>query len=143
MNPFETETMAELCLRQGHHEEAVAIYRGLWERSDYPNQRNRLSERLLALGSPVAEDALLTPGIRLTQRASQILVSWRLPATVVIPAMEILLVRRAPEGITTESRFVKLESNEGTVVLDVDDVVLARAAVGHRDGGVFIPLVRA
>ena len=134
--------MAELCLRQGHHEEAVAIYRRLWERSDDSNQRSRLSERLLALGSP-AEDPLPTPGMRLTQRISQILVSWRLPTLIVVPAMEILLVRRAPEGITTESRCLTLDSNEGTVVLDVDDLVLARAAVGHRDGGAFIPLARA
>ena len=50
MNPFETETMADLCLRQGHHIEALAIYRRLLLRSTDEAAREREGDRVPAAG---------------------------------------------------------------------------------------------
>ena len=49
MNPFETETMAELCLRQGHRGEGLAIYRRLVASAADPPTRHRLGTRLASL----------------------------------------------------------------------------------------------
>ena len=44
MNPFETETMAELCVRQGHLEDALGIYQRLLQRAPDAGARVRLED---------------------------------------------------------------------------------------------------
>jgi septum site-determining protein MinC len=53
---FATETMADLCVRQGRSADAIAIYRSLVARAADDARRKRLQERLetlLAIGAPL------------------------------------------------------------------------------------------
>jgi septum site-determining protein MinC len=54
---FGTETMAELCARQGRLAEAMAIFRRLCERGAADERHARWSERLAALEAQVAASA--------------------------------------------------------------------------------------
>ena len=87
---YETETMAELCARQGRLSEAIAIFRELAETAADPDTRARVSARLgtlLASWQPlrVAEvppaDLALPPipGVSLLVGDDQVTVAWALP----------------------------------------------------------------
>lgn len=165
MNPFETETMAELCLRQGHREEALDIYRRLLERTVDGASRARLEARVGTIEravtpraatparhpSPPAEPgnavpttpSLPLPGVRARRDGDRLIVEWRLPPRTPAPALEVLLVTTAEAGVTTERRAIEVRDDVGRVELRVAGLHSARAAAGSRGSGAFIPLARA
>jgi hypothetical protein len=168
LNPFETETMAELCLRQGHHDEGVAIFRRLRARAADEATMRRLDARLGALeggsseidvrgpfaarsssrGSampPSKDDGapLGTPGLRARATGDALTIDWRLPAATRAPELELLLVLRTPAGVKTETRALRLDAETGRLELEVAGLHSARAAAGFRRDGRFVPLVRA
>lgn len=155
MNPFETETMAELCLRQGHRDEALAIYARLMSRASDPTTRYRLEERILAIETAPSEQkavrpnatpsvpSLPAPGIRSHLSDDVAIVEWNLPAGTAGPTLQLLLVSRTPSGVTTESRSVPLNANTGRLVLSVPGLHSVRAAAGSVTGDRFVPLARS
>ena len=155
MNPFETETMAELCLRQGHRDEALAIYARLMSRASDRATRDRLEQRMLAIETAPAEQraagatvspavpALPAPGIRSHVSDDVAIVEWNLPAGTAGPTLQLLLVSRTPAGVTTESRSVPVEANAGRLVLSVPGLHSVRAAAGSLTAGRFIPVARS
>jgi hypothetical protein len=144
MNPFETETMAELCLRQGHREEAAGIYRRLLARATDEGVRARLRGRLGNIaGDAVADASLTEPGLRARTAGDQLTVDWRLPAGAPKVALELLLVLRGAAGVVTESRTLPLEAQAGRLVFDVPGLHSAKAAAGFHKDGRFVPVLRA
>jgi hypothetical protein len=151
MNPFETETMAELCLRQGHGDEAIAIYRRLLERATDEAARTRLRVRLGAIGgspddaaaSSEGEAPLPSPGLRTKLAGNRLTVAWRLPPGTSTLTLQLLLVLRGPAGVATETRQLTLELELGRLELDVPDLHSAKAAAGFHKDGRFVPVLRA
>lgn len=164
MNPFETETMADLFLRQGHRDDALAIYRRLLARAvDDVAVRGRLLQRIAAIegredtppaeasqpsAATVAGDAaatgppLPTPGLRTHSAGNALTVDWRLPPETSAATLELFLVVRTPAGVATETRSLPLDRPSGRLVLDVAGLHSARAAAGFVSGGRFVPLAR-
>jgi hypothetical protein len=140
---FDTETMAELCVKQGLVDEALAIYRRLADQSEELATRRRYQERMAALGSARAARPMDMPGLRVDRRGDEVEIEWRLPPNVNAPALQLLLLRRTPSGITVEPRTTPLTSPGGTTVVVVPDLHSLRAAAGRvRPDGTFIPIVR-
>ena len=140
---FDTETMAELCVKQGLLDQALAIYRRLADQSEELAPRRRYEERMAALGSPRDARPMDTPGLRVDRRGDEVEIEWRLPPNVNAPALQLLLLRRTPTGIAVEPRTTPLTSVGGTTVVVVPDLHSLRAAAGRvRDDGTFIPIVR-
>jgi hypothetical protein len=153
---FETETMAELCVKQGLVSEARAIYRRLVAEAPDAGTRARRAGRLaelargpqglttahvaLAVRAPVAAPGL--PALTLARRADALIFTWSLPAETKSPALQVLLVRRGPAGIETETRTLPLEAPRGTTRVDAAGLHSVRAAAGWLDGARFVPLVR-
>jgi hypothetical protein len=152
--------MAELCLRQGHRGESLAIYRRLLARASDEPTRVRLGARLTAIqmdppaGSgpvappaataPPAPPALTEPGLRTTAAGDALSIEWNLPPTSPPPrALELLVVRRTSAGVATETRSLPLESDIGRFDLQIPGLHSARAAVGYHSDNRFIPTLRA
>jgi hypothetical protein len=158
VNPFETETMADLCLRQGHREEALTIYRRLLARTADEATRERINRRLAAIAAqassaqqpPVVEGTseddglppLPIPGVRTRRSGDGLTIEWRLPVETKTPALEVLLVTRGPTGVMTETRAIDLDDSRGLITLTVSGLHLARAAAGFLSGGIFVPIAR-
>lgn len=157
MNPFETETMAELCLRQGHRDEALAIYARLMSRAADQATRVRIEERMLAIETapgeqkaparPATQDspqpALKAPAIRSRITDDVAIVEWNLPAETAGPTLQLLLVSRTPAGVTTENRSVPVDANAGRLVLSIPGLHSLRAAAGFMTADRFVPLARS
>jgi hypothetical protein len=141
---FDTETMAELCVRQGLFEQAADIFRRLAEQAGDPGDRYRFEARVaeLAERTPAAAAPIELPGLRVTERAGSVEIEWRLPADVQAPTLQLLLLRRTPEGIQTDPRTLPLAAAQGRTMVTVSDLCGVRAAAGRLDGEAFIPLVR-
>src|SRR5262245_32355642 len=152
MTLFETETMAELCIKQGLAAEGVEIYRRLVR--DAPDQvtrarrQRRLGELERALG-PSAKSAAAAPeaapgsqALTVRPRAEGLEVEWNLPDETRWPALQPLLVRRTPAGVETETRTILLEGARGRTSVPVAGVHSVRAAIGRLDGERFVPLAR-
>jgi hypothetical protein len=166
---FETETMAELCFKQGLVREAVAIYRRLLSASTDAKTRDRRARRIAeldgmaagpatatavsavrptaALGAAFAlgaASALSRPGIQARRDGDgrAVTLEWSLPNDVRAPALQILVVRRQPEGIATEHRTVPVDRPDGRLKLSLEGVHSVKAAAGRLDGDHFVPLAR-
>ena len=152
MNPFETETMAELCLRQGHRQEALGIYRRLLARITDEAARARMNGRIVALEATAevprddrrsaADPPLSVPGVRTRTDGNELTLEWRLPPGTRAPVVELLLVKRGPSGVETETRSLAVDGNAGRLVLTVSGLHLARAAAGTQGAAGFVPLAR-
>ena len=156
MNPFETETMADLCLRQGHRDEALGIFRRLLERMEEGPARARIVARVRQLEDqpPVTTSArapsiseasaapLPLPGVRARHSGDRLTVEWRLPSRTPAPTLEILLVTATEAGVATERRAIDLDAETGRIELQVPALHSARAAAGTRTPSGFVPLVR-
>jgi hypothetical protein len=143
---FDTETMAELCVKQGLNSEAVAIYRRLADATPDADKRRLYEARIGALGyraPAVATNMPLdTPGLRVDRRGDDVEIEWRLPADVAAPALQVLVLRHTPAGIAAEPRTLPLTSTEGRTALGVPALHSLRVAAGRLRDGRFIPIVR-
>jgi hypothetical protein len=140
---FDTETMAELCVRQGLYDQAVDIFRRLSEVAADATVRLRYETRISELTATHAPAPVEVPGLRVTARADEVEVEWRLPPETPAPTLQVLLLRRGAGGIETDPRAVSLATTHGRTVFAVSDLCGVRAAAGKLiDGGAFVPLVR-
>ena len=156
MTVFETETMAELCVKQGLVSEALSIYRRLV--ADAPDEvaRARRGARLSELeriargvvaaraGGASGPVVAATDGVSLAlvRRADALHFTWRLPPETQRPALQLLLLRRGPTGIETETRTVPLEGARGQTTIEAPGLYGVRAAAGWLDGSRFVPITR-
>ena len=142
MTVFDTETMAELCVKQGLVDQAIAIYRRMATESEDAAARRRYEERIVALEQQPGQTPLETPGLRVHVHGGEVQIEWRLPPDVETPALQLLLLRRTSEGIETEGRTMPLASPHGRTLLRVADLHTVRAAAGRMVGDTFVPTVR-
>jgi hypothetical protein len=155
MTVFETETMAELCVKQGLVTEALAIYRRLVADAPDDVTRARRAARLAELGriaKTVVEvrDAAPTaaanpagaPSLTLERRADVLVLAWSLSPETRQPALQLLLLRRGAEGIEAETRTLPLDAARGTMRIETANLHSVRAAAGWLDGERFVPVVR-
>jgi len=156
MTLFETETMAELCIKQGLASEGVDIYRRLVHGAPDEVTRARRQRRLAELERLLGRQAVAPSGVpadaggepaspilRVHPRGAELEVEWSLPVQTRAPALQLLLVRRTAAGVETEARTVRLEAARGRTVLAAPDLHSVRAAAGRLEGERFVPLVRA
>jgi hypothetical protein len=152
MTTFDTETMAELCVKQGIIEEAIAIYRRL-----LADARGEVHDRYLARlrnleggvgpGSPLSEPLIPSPGpdvpaLRVARRGDEVEIEWQLPPAVSAPALQVLLLSRTREGIATEPRTIPVSAARGHTILVGRNLYAVRAAAGRLEGNTFVPLAR-
>jgi len=143
---FDTETMAELCVKQGLPGEAAAIYRRLAAATADADKRRLYEARIGALVDPADEPSdvtpMETPELRVERNGDEVLIEWRLPSDVSAPALQMLVLRHGPDGIAAEPQTVPLASTEGRTTLVVPRLHSLRAAAGRLHDGRFIPIVR-
>jgi len=139
---FETETMAELYVKQGLVDRAVDIFRRLAAESSDPGERRRFEARLAQLPRETDAAPMEVPGLRVKETSGEIEIEWRLPPDVRSPTLQLLLLRRTPAGIETDPRTLPLAAAQGRTVLSVSDLCGVRAAAGRLEGQAFVPLVR-
>lgn len=150
---YETETMAELCARQGRVGEAIAVYRRLLELGTDPAARGRWQDRVAALERawrPERETEVVPadvplpdpPGVTVTAADDQVTVAWALPSGTVSPAVEVLLIQRTPAGIETQKRTLPVAPS-GRLGLATPGLHSAIAAVGMLTEARFVPLARS
>jgi hypothetical protein len=158
MTVFETETMAELCVKQGLVTEALAIYRRLVEGAPDDPTRARRAGRLAEL-ERIARDAARAragglrpppppaggseaPSLTVERSADALRFAWSLPPGTAHPALQLLLLRRGPDGVETESLTLRLDAPRGSTTVDAPGLHAVHAAVGWLDGARFVPLAR-
>lgn len=150
---FDTETVAELHVKQGLLDKALDIYRRLVEEAGDEMTRARRRQRVAELeamttrtpggpAAPPADAPLPLPGVRATWDRRHTIVFWRLPEGTTAPALELLLVMRTPAGIITERRTLPVGTVEGRTALAVPDLHTVRVAAGRLENGHFVPMVR-
>ena len=151
---YETETMAELCARQGRIHEAIAIYRRLQEGYPTSEGAGRWATRLQALErlyrdaagreiepAPIALPA--APGVSLAANDDSVTIAWSLRPGTCDPTLEVLLIQKTPAGVEINKRTLPLQTATGRIAFAVPALHSALAAVGRRDGDRFIPLARS
>jgi hypothetical protein len=145
---FDTETMAELCVKQGLIGEAVAIYRRLANAAGEADKRRLYQARIGALEHaapqlPSDDTPMEMPGLRVDRRGDDVEIEWRLPADVAAPVLQMLVLRQTPDGIAAEPRTLPLSAPEGRTALGVPALHSLRVAAGRMRDGRFIPIVRS
>ncbi|HXI60110.1 MAG TPA: hypothetical protein VNO55_28800 [Polyangia bacterium] len=161
---FETETMAELYVKQGLVTKALALYQRLVDLAEDEITRARRRQRIAELeqlgatspganikaaaptaptpAATPAPEPLPLPGVRAEWDRRHTTLFWRLPADTVAPALDLLLLMRTPAGIITERRTLPVATVEGRTALAVPDLYAVRVAAGRLDGQRFVPIVR-
>ena len=139
---FDTETMAELCLQQGLVDQAIGILRRLAEVADDAGLRLRYETRISQLAQAPELAPIEVPGLRVTEKDDTVEIEWRLAPETPTPTLQVLLLRRGPDGIETDPRSLPLASAQGRTVFAIANLCGVRAAAGRLDGGAFVPLVR-
>jgi hypothetical protein len=151
---FETETMAELCARQGRLGEAITIYRRLMELPADAPARARWAGRLEALertwgragGQEIAALEIplpAAPGVAVAANDDGVTVAWSLAPETPEPMLEVLLIQRTPSGVETTKRAVPLAAHAGRIAFAAPGLHSALAAVGRREADQFVPLARS
>jgi hypothetical protein len=151
---YETETMAELCARQGRIGEAISIYRALTEREPDPAIRARAQSRLATLEStwqplreievPPADIALPPlPGVAVLVGEDQVTIAWALPGDTSPLALDVLVLQKTSAGIDAQKKLLPLENASGRMGLAVPAVHSAIAAAGTVRAGRFVALARS
>ena len=157
--PFETETMAELCARQGRYGAAIAIYRNLLQAHPGHNLSPRWNNKLQELeaswqedgGSPtLAHEVPIppAPGVLAVigqddQGNSAAIIAWSLPSTPSPPALEVMLVMRGQEGIETDKRRMTLSASSGRLALPIPGLHSVIAAAGILENDRFVAWARS
>ena len=150
---YETETMAELCARQGRLTEAIAIFRELAEAASDESARTRAKARLSTLEAswqplrvaeiPPADVPLPSPpGVSVLVGEDQVTVAWALPSETSAPALDVLVLQRTPSGIDPQKKLLPLQQTSGRIGLLLPGVHSALAAAGTVRDGRFVPLAR-
>jgi hypothetical protein len=139
---FDTETMAELCVKQGLVDQAIGVFRRMASASEDPATRQRYEERVAALEHAPGHVPLETPGLRVHTRQGEIDIEWRLPTGIAAPALQLLVLRRTPQGIEADPRTIPLDSSQGRTQVTIDGLHTVRAAAGRLVGDAFVPIVR-
>jgi hypothetical protein len=153
-HPYQTETMAELCARQGRIGEAIGIYRHLTGAVTDTARRARLQRRLDTLEArwqpageretPPADVPLpRAPGVAIVIGDEQITVAWSLDPGTQAPALDLLLLARTTSGIEAKKRIVPLASASGRLGLATPGIHSVAAAAGSLAGGRFLALARS
>jgi len=151
---YETETMAELCARQGRIGEAISIYRSLAERGADPATRTRAQTRLATLEStwqplreievPPAEIALpALPGVAVLVGEDQVTIAWALPGDTLPLALDVLVLQKTSAGIDAQKKLLPIDTASGRLGLAVPLVHSAIAAAGTVRAGRFVALARS
>jgi hypothetical protein len=142
---FDTETMAELCVKQGLHERAIEIYRRLADDAADRAARARYEARIAALSGPArraSSGAASLPGLRVDRRGDELDIAWQLPRGTPTPTLQCLLLKRTPGGIEAEPRTLALQTPQGELKLVVPNLHSARVAAGRLEGERFVPIAR-
>jgi hypothetical protein len=147
---FETETMAELCAKQGRLSEAAAIYRRLLESHPTAAARPRWKQRLESLEgagglteiTPIDIPLPPAPGVTVAANDEGVTVAWALPAGTPEPTLELFLVQKTPVGIETQTRTLPLATPSGRLAFPAPALHTALAAVGPTKPHRFVPLAR-
>ena len=134
--------MAELCARQGLLDQAIDIFRRLAEISGDADLRLRYETRISELGRHPSLQALETPGLRVRRADTEVEVEWRLPPDLVAPTLQVLLLRRGPNGVESDARSLPLPTANGRMTFPAPGLASVRAAAGRLHDGSFVPLVR-
>lgn len=148
---YETETMAELCARQGRLGEAISIYRVLAETGTDAPTRSRAQSRLATLEStwqplretevPPAEIPLPTePGVAVLVTDDQMTVAWALPAEISPRALDLLVLQKSGAGIDAQKKLLPVDAPAGRMGLAVPAIHSAVAAAGTVRAGRFVAL---
>ena len=139
---FDTETMAELCVRQGLVDQAIGIFQRLAEVADDARVRLRYQTRIAELAQDPALGPIEVPGLRVTEKDDTVEIEWRLAPETPTPTLQVLLMRRGPDGIETDPRSLPLTAAQGKTVFATSNLCGVRAAAGRLVGDAFVPLVR-
>jgi hypothetical protein len=139
---FDTETMAELCVKQGLIDQAIGVYQRMASASPDPAARQRYEERIVALEHQPGHVPLETPGLRVHMRQGEVDIEWRLPTNTAAPALQVLVLRRTASGIEADPRTIRLSAPHGRTQLTVTGLHSVRAAAGRLVGDAFVPIVR-
>lgn len=151
---YETETMAELCAKQGRPSEAIAIFQRLIDGHPSSSRRGRWEDRLVSLerawGHAAGEEIEPAPiplpsanGVAVAASDDSVTVAWSIEAQVPVPALELFLIQKTPSGVETNKRSFLLQAPAGRIALAVPALHSALAAVGSHEGERFIPLARS
>jgi hypothetical protein len=151
---YETETMAELCARQGRIGEAISIYRTLVEGGPDLATRTRAKGRLTTLEStwqplreievPPADIPLPPPpGVAVLVGEDQVTIAWALPEDTAPLALDVLVLQKTAAGIDAQKKLLPLETASGRIGLAVPSVHSAIAAAGTVRAGRFVALARS
>jgi len=151
---YETETMAELCARQGRIGEAISIYRSLGETAPDSATRTRALARLATLEStwqplretevPPADIALpRSPGVAVLVGEEQLTIAWALPSDTAPVALDLLVLQKTSAGIEAQKKLLPLATVTGRLGLAVPGVHSAVAAAGTVRAGKFVALARS
>jgi riboflavin kinase/FMN adenylyltransferase len=127
---YETETMAELCARQGRLSEAISIYRGLTENAPDAATRTRAQARLATLEStwqplreievPPADIALpAAPGVAVLVGEDQVTIAWALPDDTSPLALDVLVMQKTHAGIDAQKKLLPVATASGRLGLAV------------------------
>jgi hypothetical protein len=151
---YETETMAELCARQGRPHEAIAIYRRLCNTHPESQRKGRWLSRLGSLERawgpaggeeiPAAPIPLpRAPGVAVQAGDDNVTVAWSLPSETAEPTLELFTIQKTPSGVETNKRSLRLTAYEGRVAFAIPALHTALAAVGGQRAGRFVPIARS
>jgi hypothetical protein len=148
MSVFETETMAELCAKQGQIAEALAIYRRLVTSAPDAATRARRAARLAALEAPTNAPTVTMPAVTsapwlvLERNGDALTFRWSLPDGTETPALQVLILLRGADAIEKDVRTLRLDATRGTTTLQAPRVISVRAAAGRLEGTRFVPIAR-
>jgi predicted trehalose synthase len=151
---YETETMAELCARQGRIGEAISIYRALALRGPDAATSKRAEARLATLEStwqplreievPPADIPLpSSPGVALAVGEDQVTIAWALPDDISPRALDVLVLQKTSAGIDAQKKLLPVEAASGRLGLAVPAVHSAIAAAGTVRAGRFVALAHS
>jgi hypothetical protein len=148
---YETETMAELCAKQGRMGEAIAIYRELLTQVADTTLRARFEAKLATLETawqPLRESEVPPEEIPLPDPPATLIhineehltVAWALSGGVTPLALDVLALQKSAVGIEVQKKLLPLSTPTGRIGLHVPGLHSATAAAGTIREGRFIPL---